>query len=182
MGHQFKELIKLWEENQHKVTDNNKPKLVSKNCTKKDFFGVSTLKEEESTLIEDARYWNEVNNILGYYNNINKISEGNCKACDPKTYVDAMSKSPNPIRPQSIGKDTDIKNDVSTNALYDPFDLDKLISLKHKLDDLLVKLNSEQVSGKNVSSLEKRIVALTEDLDKLSESLGKSLVPSQQGD
>lgn len=178
---EFKDLIKNWEENQKKF-ETEKPQLVSKQSKVKDFFGVSVLKEEKSTIEDDSKYWSQVRELLEYYLRFDKnVQESSCKACDPKTYVDKMSNSSNPVRPQSIGKDSDF-SDLSNGNIYNPFDLEKLIDLKNKLDKLLVKLNTEQVTGKNVSALEKRINNLTQSLDKLSESLGKSLVPSQQGD
>ena len=158
--------------------------VCPKNGTE-NFFGFITEEKAVTSIREvDAQYWNDLYNLTKYYGPeaaTNNYTEE--IALDIKKYAKAMSGTANPIRPASVGKDQDLTNPISMGATYDVADLQSLETLKTKLHDLLVKLNSmEGRSQTGSTKLESQIKSLQDQIDELSDNLTRTGIPSQIGD
>lgn len=167
-------------------------KSVNRQTANTNFFGVTNHNPSDKPSDPDGKYWNDLYSLSHEYASDSRVLDdylsGDLQVMqeevvvDVKKYTHSLANTPNPIRPNSVGMDQDIKNPISLGATYDVGDLEGLETLKTKLHNLLVKLNSmEGRSQTGSTKLESQIQSLQKQIDELSDNLCKS-IPSQVGD
>jgi len=189
---QFDTWCNQWEEAMKKGTFEtpNQGPNVSVQTADSNFFGMVNHNPSDSPKEPDTKYWSDVYSLSKEYGSDSQMLDDYLSgdliqeevAVDKKAFVKTMASSPNPIRPASVGMDQDVNSPLSVGATYDVPDLQNLETLKTKLHDLLVKLNS--MEGKSQSGspkLESQIQSLQKQIDELSDNLSRG-IPSQLGD
>ena len=92
--------------------------------------------------------------------------------------IDAIVKSPNPIKYSTVGQDQDL-SPKSLHATFTPDDLQMLHDLKIKLHDLKAKLTTAETNDESTKDIENKISKLENEVDELSNLLNQSLPFSQ---
>lgn len=96
------------------------------------------------------------------------LSEGQDKD-RVKDVADALAKSQNPIKPTSVGKDSEVKSwDKESEDIEN---INKLSELKVKLEKLESACNADYAMGKAIGSCQKQIDDIKKKIDELSDKL-----------
>ena len=164
---------KIWDSAQGKgiFEDTPKPKQEpeqEEDGWGSDFFGQNYSSDENMTINEDQiKYWKECSGISEITSKV--LNENKNTSGDNKSVADELSGAHNPIYPNTIGKDQDVK--VTQNwgvGGKEHFDLE---SLKLDLYNLESKLNALESEEKDSNSVQKRIDNIKKQIDELSDSL-----------
>jgi len=128
-----------------------------------DFFGQYLTDEydRDKPLNEvDARYWAMLSKKA------DPLSEENNPV---KSVVDSISRSQNPIHPNSVGKDQELN--ITPNWGYGGKEIEELEKLKVELHELESKLNNLVSKDSKTEGVQSKIDSLKDEIDKLSDSL-----------
>lgn len=147
------------------------------------FFGVITENKDVDIKSVDSKYWLDLLNLHTKYgkdvNVLNDYLDGkltNEEINLPiKDFTKAVTTSPNPIKPSSVGMDQDPNNLVSLGTTYTNEDLAKLENLKNDLYELLLKLNQSELEGETSKKMKTKLEDLQKDIDELSDKMTKTL-------
>jgi len=144
---------------------------VNKEATPGGFFGVID-SESKNITPDENQAWQAIYGtpVPGFDKEYLLLKEDD--GAKLKTNVDKLVKSPNPVKPETIGSDVVT---TSVDNTYTPEDLDKLSELKLQLHKLVDNLNSVDGLGQKNKKLEGQISSLQEKIDELSTSLGQVL-------
>lgn len=194
---QFNQWVDQWDKAQEEgiFDDGNPTPVPSSQTGNSSFFGYTNDNSTDQVKEFDAAYWDSVYALSKTYSpdddrqldddpHADHLSGELIQEdfeVDAKHMANTMLKSPNPIRPSSIGKDTDVHNPVSMGATYDVTDIEELEKVKIKLHGLIDKLNSLNGHGQSNAKLEQQIAALSKQIDEMSDNLNRC-VPNPQGD
>lgn len=147
------------------------------------FFGVMTENNDVDLKSIDSKYWLDLLNLHTKYGNDPNVLKDylsgkltNEEISLPiKDLTNAITTSPNPIKPNSINMDQDPNNLVSIGATYTNEDLLKLEKLKNDLYELLLKLNQSELEGETSKKMKTKLEDLQKDIDELSNKMTKTL-------
>lgn len=139
------------------------------------FFGMSNQTDEAGPDEDDVEAWRDIYNggeFLHGSNDEGLLSEVKDDKATFKTNLDSLVKSPNPVQPQTIGKDQELD---SIDSTYTQEDIDELHELKIQLHGLQDKLASMDGKGEKNKKIESQMNALKEKIEDLSNGLGQVL-------
>lgn len=151
-----------------------KPPTPSSNLGDHSFFGPTNSNSTDSISAPDAEYWKNVyslsNNSGDYIDPMEMITEV-AKAKNPEmgNIASAMAHSPNPVRPDTIGKDQE-----QFDMTFTEKDIEDLSELKIQLHAMEDKINDFEGRGENAKKYENQITTLKKKIDDLSDSLSRS--------
>lgn len=152
---------KIWDAALEKGIFDDAPKPPQ---PKTDFYGQFNIEEEVPLNEVDAKYWDQVSKMAGLGNQYHEeLSKDELK----KVAI-AVSGAHNPIMPQSVGKDQELK--VTQNWGVGGKEIEQLEELKVRLEKLEGKLNAlnTEESGKDTQS---KIDSLKKQIDELSDAM-----------
>lgn len=175
--------IKQWEDAQAKgIITVNKPVAKETNTS---YFGFQNEKDEKESDDAEASYWNSLAIAAAPADEQEELLQEQKKDDNAMTanVAKAIVQSPNPIRPNSVGKDQDLKPQ-SLGLTYSEQDIEELAEMKIKLHSLQDQLNSFEGRGQNSRKFESQIDSLKQKIDELSDAMtrGFPFAISQQGD
>lgn len=163
---------KIWDSAQEKGIFDDMPKPAKAQPAEdgwgSDFFGQNYSSDVDGPINEsEAKYWSQVSRMSDYNQSV--LSEEVSNKSDKKELADRMAKAHNPVYPNSLGKDQDIK--VTQNwgvGGQEHFDLE---DLKVRLEKLESKLNATETEGKSGKDIQKKIDDIKSQIDDLSDIL-----------
>ena len=167
-------LTKIWDKAQaQNIFGKSDAQAASERDNKQvNFFGQMPNVFDTEINQDDMGQWNDVMRTMNdHFDPRNQRVLNEEKNPSKKKIKDNVKKSANaqnPVYPDSIGKDTELK---PVNNFSSGKGLDSLDKLKKQLHDLQDKMLGDEVFGKNVSKIEKSIENITNEIDKLSDML-----------
>jgi hypothetical protein len=181
----FNTWLDQWEKAQKDgvFADAPKTRIPSRQTADSSFFGPSDTHPTDDADVDNVAYWgmvhNRANEIIGLDEEIvlqeadrpdTEIVDGKVEKRDLKDVAKTLGKAPNPIYPNTTGKDSDV-DDMSLDATFGPKDLEDLADMKIRLHQMENKFNSFVARGENGKKFEGQIATLKKQIDKLSDLL-----------
>lgn len=169
----FDDWCDKWEKAKSDGVFENAPKhFPSQQTASVSFFGAIDADPSKDVSEVDAQYWNALNKTGSFSGEVITEASGEDKAMIKKV-ADAIRKSPNPIRPNTIGMDQEMEPE-QLGVTYSDEDLEAVNELKLKIHELEDKLNSMEGLGQKTKSVETKIKNLKEKMNELSDELSHS--------
>jgi hypothetical protein len=134
----------------------------------------------------DEKYWEDIWKLsLGFNGDQNAFDDYlNNKLTNEevdqsvKNLMKALTMSPNPIKPSSVGMDQDPTNVRSLDLTYTDEDIDELAKLKSEIEELKIKLASKESLGEKPEDISKKIETLQKKVNELSDKMTQTM-PNQ---